>query len=392
MSTGYRWHSIRLRIALLTALVSAVTMASAFLVIDRRVAEDAREQLRRSAIADLAAAVTIYEATGKVRLGASVDPDLGPDPLREADLTEMTSYYDGRTMWVAHRVAGDGPTLTLAVPGEPIDRQRRSLRSAFLLAGLVALGLTAALAAAAGQSLSRRLRRAAATATRIADGGSDRIRDDRGRDEVAALSRALDTMADSLTARVAAEAAFSADVAHELRTPMTALVSAAELLPPDDEASRLVGNQVARLRRLVDDLLEISRLESGQDPTDLAPYRIDELVPEGDGGSTALVLADPRRVERIVANLVDNARKHAGTEPRVVLSGTSVTVEDDGPGFSADLLEHGPRRFHRESKQPGSGLGLTICDRQAAAMGARLVLANGPGGGGRATLELSPAP
>lgn len=389
MSRGYRWHSIRFRIALLTAVVSAVTMAAAFLIVDQRTAVDAREDLRERAFADLETAATLYDATRKVRLGATLDPAAAPDPLREADLETATSYYDGETMWVARRLPGNDVVLTLAVPGDSIDQQRRSLRSAFLLAGLAGLALTAALAAVSSQSLSRRLRHAAMTASRIAEGGADRIRPD-GQDEVAALSRAVDSMADALTARIEAEAAFSADVAHELRTPMTALVSATELLP-SGEASGLVRNQVARLRKLVDDLLEISRLESGQDAAELAPYFLHELAPDADGRSDQRVLADPRRVERILANLVDNARKHAGAEPRVVVSGTSVSVIDDGPGFPDALLEHGPRRFYRASARPGSGLGLTICSRQAEALQARLELANPPEGGARATLHMRPA-
>ncbi len=387
MTHGYRWHSIRFRIALLTAIVSAVTVGTTFLIVDQRTAVDAREDLRERAFADLETAATLYDATRKLRLGATLDPDAAPEALRDVDLERATSYYDGEIMWVARRLPGNDSVLTLAVPDDSIDQQRRSLRSAFLLAGLAGLALAAALAAVSSQSLSRRLRHAAATATRIAGGGTDRIRPE-GRDEVAALSRSVDSMADALTARIEAEAAFSADVAHELRTPMTALVSAAELLPPG-ESSRLISNQVARLRKLVDDLLEISRLESGQDPARLAPYSLHELAPDAEGRSDRRVLADPRRVERILANLVDNARKHAHGEPRVVVSGTSISVVDDGPGFPETLLEQGPRRFYRASSQPGSGLGLTICSRQAEAMNARLELSNEPGGGGRATLHLT---
>ncbi|MFZ2501983.1 MAG: HAMP domain-containing sensor histidine kinase, partial [Nocardioides sp.] len=257
------------------------------------------------------------------------------------------------------------------------------------LAALGGLAVALVLASIAAVSMSRRLRHASVTARSIAEGASTRIRDP-GRDEIAVLSAAVDDMADALLERLQAEVAFSADVAHELRTPVTGLVSAAEHLG-DGLPADLVRSQVARLRALVEDLLEISRLDSGAEPTHLAPARLLDLVPGATGDSEELVMAEPRRVDRIVANLVDNARKHARSEPRLRVEGASLLVEDDGAGFPAPLLDGEPRRFRRHSGAPGSGLGLAICFAQARAMGARIELSNNPAGGGRVRVSFTPA-
>ncbi|RFU39371.1 sensor histidine kinase, partial [Actinomadura logoneensis] len=162
---------------------------------------------------------------------------------------------------------------------------------------------------------------AASTARRIAAGDLDaRIgASGRARDEVTELSAAVDTMAAALQERLRAERAFTADVAHELRTPLMGLVTSAELLP-EGEAAGFVRDRVGVLRALVEDLLEISRLDAGVEHADLGPVPVGEVVAESvrrtglaaavevDGAPVAET--DPRRLDRIVANLVANAHRH----------------------------------------------------------------------------------
>ena len=165
----------------------------------------------------------------------------------------------------------------------------------------------------------------------------------------------------------------SRDVAHELRTPVTALVSAAELLG-DDPASQLVATQIGRLRRLVADLLEVSRLDSGLDPARLTSVSLAHATrtacaTAASGGqptwtleveSDADVLLDPARFERIVANLLGNVAAHGGGVAHVVVAGPELRISDDGPGLPPEVLRDGPRRFHAVGAGKGSGLGLTI--------------------------------
>ena len=144
-----------------------------------------------------------------------------------------------------------------------------------------------------------------------------------------ALSRKLGELDESAER----EKRFSSDVAHELRTPVTGLVAAAALLD-DSRAAGMVRERASALAALVEDLLEVMRLESGElprlDPFDLARLVRDVVhlrLPgaEVDAPPELHVLCDPRRVERIVANLLDNARRHGRPPVRVRVAATATT-------------------------------------------------------------------
>lgn len=195
-------------------------------------------------------------------------------------------------------------------------------------------------------------------------------------------------MAASLQQRLEAEQRFTADVAHELRTPLTGLHTAAELLPPG-RPTELVRDRVAALRTLTEDLLEVARLDANREEPQWEAHPLGPLVEsitrrsgvaaEVVGGRTpARVRTDVRRLERILANLLANARRHGGDPVTVTVSGTTVTVRDNGPGFPERLLREGPQRFLTGAPErgQGTGLGLTIALGQAQVIGARVTLAN----------------
>ncbi|NEC79772.1 HAMP domain-containing histidine kinase, partial [Streptomyces sp. SID7958] len=219
----------------------------------------------------------------------------------------------------------------------------------------------------------------------------------RPQDEVAAVAAALDTMAASLQGKLLAEQRFTADVAHELRTPLTGLHAAAELLPPG-RPTELVRDRVAALRTLTEDLLEISRLDSGRERLELDTEWLGELarrVVRASGTDTEVTVVrdvavetDRRRLERVLGNLVANAHRHGRGPVTLTVDGPVVTVRDRGDGYPGYLLAHGPQRFRTESGSKGHGLGLTIALGQAEVLGARLELANAPEGGAVATLTL----
>ncbi len=226
---------------------------------------------------------------------------------------------------------------------------------------------------------------------------------------MADIAATVDHMADSLGRRLRAERQFTADVAHELRTPVGGLLVATDLLPPG-ETEDLLRGRVRDLRGLVEDLLEISRLDAGAEQPVRARvplgavvreavartgFDAEVIVADAAGGESAeAVETDPRRLERIVGNLVVNAHRHGATPVEVTVGATAegrtVVVRDHGPGFPADLLRDGPRRFHTGAAERGSGhgLGLTIALGQARVLGAELRLANAPDGGAVATLRL----
>jgi signal transduction histidine kinase len=105
----------------------------------------------------------------------------------------------------------------------------------------------------------------------------------------------------------------------------------------------------------------------------------------------AVVRAQPAAIRRIVANLVANAHRHGSEPVTVQVHGAALLVGDSGPGFPPEVLDHGPRRFHRVGTRPGSGLGLTIVLRHATVVGATMHLHN-TGSGACATISFVEAP
>lgn len=245
------------------------------------------------------------------------------------------------------------------------------------------------------------------------------------------VTASFDEMADELEATIArlhdAEAGrrrFVADVSHDLRTPVTAMTTAAELLAPalDDlpPASRRAGEllvaEVAHLRTLLEDLLEISRLDAGHvdvahEFVPLSDHVVDVVEHLGLGeelgaGVTVtipgdlVVDTDRRRLGSIIANLVANGVQHGKrpVEVRAASDGGTVVIEvrDHGAGIDPVHLDRLGERFYRpdESRQRrgGSGLGLAISKEQAAVLGGTLGLANAPDGGFLATVRLPVAP
>ncbi|HEV8572795.1 MAG TPA: HAMP domain-containing sensor histidine kinase [Actinomycetota bacterium] len=240
-------------------------------------------------------------------------------------------------------------------------------------------------------------------------------------DEFGAWAASFNEMAEALEAKIRAladaqarERRFTADVSHELRTPITALVGAASLLrehleamPPEARRpAELLVEDVARLRRLVEELMEISRLDAGGEQVRLEPVALTSVV-EGllraRGWSDRVALSgddvtldtDPRRLERIVDNLVGNAIRHGGREVRVHTgrdgARARLEVTDRGPGIPPDHLSHVFERFYKADPSrtgTGSGLGLAIARENARLLGGDIQVWSAPGEGTRFTVSL----
>lgn len=429
--------------ALVAAACCAVAAVVGFLVHDATRERGLRVGTER-ATTRLTAAEREFERTGEApadidvrsrdELPAPLARDLPPRPAGGPGGTAYATWYDVDPpnwywMWGAAVVGGD----RYLVVREDMSAEVRSLQlldRSIVKSVLAALLVVVPLAALATEPINRRLRHGARTARRIADGDLDaRIGSaGRARDEITEMASAVDHMATALQSKLENERRFTADVAHELRTPLMGLVTAAGLLPEDDEAAGLVRDRLRALNALVEDLLEISRLDAGAERARLDPVPLGELVADvvrrtdtdtrvtvepGDAdevrtvhgasagargagavGSAGLVETDPRRVERIVVNLVANAHRHGAGPVEVTVAGTRIAVRDHGPGFPPELLADGPRRFRTGASERGRGhgLGLTVAQGQAGVLGARLTFANAPGGGALATLDLAPPP
>ncbi|MCF3962479.1 sensor histidine kinase [Streptomyces fuscigenes] len=402
------WRSLRWRIAALVAVSAcAVALAVGLLVHDSTLARSMNDGGSR-ALTDLGRQVDAYRGGGDAR--GLQDPAVMPPPLaRRVREDGEGTWYENRPpsaprMWAAR--TDDGRVFVSYVDMTPDLLTREALDRHMWKASLGVLAIVVPLSVLLAELPNRRLRRVARTARRIADGdlgarntaaGSRRSRGD----EITGLSASVDEMADSLQDRLVREQRFTADVAHELRTPLMGLVTSAGLLP-ESRATDMVRDRVAVLRVLVEDLLEISRLDAGAEAADPVPVPLAEMVAESvarcglDVSFTAVRAAtvgtDPRRVDRIVTNLVTNAHRHGAAPVEVAVEGRTVVVRDHGPGFPAALLAEGPQRFRTgtDERGRGHGLGLTLALGQARVLGAELVFTDAPGGGACATLRLPP--
>ncbi|MYV96739.1 HAMP domain-containing protein [Streptomyces sp. SID3343] len=391
--------------AIVTALVSGLLV--------REVSQNQRiDRGRDIALARLETALGEYGATGDVAsTGAALDSTALPAALtplvdRGRKATVLVGSGPRETIWAATRV-GDH-VVSVASPYDIQQNADTDLDRIILFSGVIGVALAGLMGVFVAGGISRRMGHVQRATRRIADGDPQgRVGPVRGRDEVAELADSVDRMAGELRGRLRQEQRFTADVAHELRTPLTGLVTAAELLPPS-RPTELVQDRVRALNTLVEDLLEVSRLDADAERADLVECDLSAAVrraaahAEAAGTpavtvelrAAARVRTDPRRLERILTNLIVNAHRHGAPPVVVVVDGSTVSVRDHGPGYPAELLESGPQRFRtgRPERGSGTGLGLTIATGQSRVIGAELTFARAPGGGAEARLRLPAAP
>jgi two-component system OmpR family sensor kinase len=312
-------------------------------------------------------------------------------------------------------------TLVVAVPLRAVDDTLGRLL--FIEAAATAVGL--ALLAGAGLLLVRRelrpLESMARDADTIAAGqATHRVRPAHRESEVGRLGLALNTMLEEQEATQRRLRQFVADASHELRTPLTAVLGYADLHEQGaledtgrrDKAMARITDEALRMRRLVDDLLLLARLDmvrhQERKDVDLAeiaraavaaahavePERPLTAVTAGTAGSAeqeTVVEGDGDQLRRLVDNLLANVRIHTppGTSARVLVGaerggGVIVEVSDEGPGIPAASLPHVFDRFYRVDRArsgDGSGLGLAIVAGVASAHSGRVEVSGAPGKG-----------
>jgi signal transduction histidine kinase len=238
--------------------------------------------------------------------------------------------------------------------------------------------------------------------------------------DLSALAASFNRMADALLERIEREARFTSDVSHELRSPLTTLVTSLGVLEShrDDLPSRsrravdLLTAELRRFQRMVDDLLEISRVDTGSAELSLDEVEVGELVHEAaqaagigdvrvdiDPAVAGLRLpVDKRRIERVVANLVDNAAQYAGGVTRLTLEpapgAVRLVVIDQGPGVAPTERERIFERFYRghtsgrRGATEGTGLGLSLVAEHVRLHGGRVWVEDGEDGENRFVVEL----
>ncbi|HEY2754191.1 MAG TPA: sensor histidine kinase [Pseudolabrys sp.] len=313
--------------------------------------------------------------------------------------------------------------LMLSTQGADIDDMVEAERLAIVKVFLVAAGVMVVLSMLLAGTIAGPVRRLADGAERVRRRIRTRVEIPdftRRRDEIGHLSGALRDMTNALYTRIEAIESFAADVAHELRNPLTSLRSAVETLPlakNDQSRKRLldvIEHDVKRLDRLITDISDASRLDAELQRQEAAPIELPKLLEalvkaanevrindvgvtlsfEGGAPANFKVPGHDSRLGQVVSNLLDNARSFSpeGGAVRITCrklkSDVDIVVDDDGPGIGLDALEKIFERFYTDRPEQGfgqnSGLGLSISKQIVEAHGGRIwaenrVAAGAPG-------------
>lgn len=304
------------------------------------------------------------------------------------------------------------------------------VRSTVLLVGVALVVLLGLMAWLLTHRLVKPVRQAARTASALATGDLSRRLEVRGEDEMARLASSFNSMADSLESQILQlrrlsemQRRFVGDVSHELRTPLTTIRMAAEVLaesstiaePQSQRTAELLQSEVERFESLLGDLLEVSRIDSGQAVVEIEDIDLVELVSGQIQSLQAVALenqvelglrglpelyvgCDSRRIKRIIRNLLVNAIEYGAGFPVQVsvasASGTAqIRVIDHGSGLKAADAEHVFERFWRADPARvrtlgGNGLGLSISREDARLHGGELAVSSALGKGCVFTLSL----
>lgn len=337
-----------------------------------------------------------------------------PSPLRE-----LVGRGDGAHQRIA---LGGDPTLVVGIPLpaiegayfevfrlEELDETLAVIREALVGAAAVTTVLAALLGVWASRRVLQPLTEVGSAAAEIAEGDLSRRLEDSGDPDLSELTHSFNRMVDALQARIERDARFASSVSHELRSPLTTLAAASELvanrrdeLPPRSrDAIDLLRSDVNRFQRLVEELLELSRAEAEVDDLAPEPVWLGELLlhmtTAGPGTSFTIeldpevsetpILTEKRRLERILANLLENARSHGEGVERVTIGRVDdrarIEIEDRGPGIVAAERQRVFERFYRgaaagrRDAAAGTGLGLALVAEHARALGAVVFVEDG---------------
>ena len=311
-------------------------------------------------------------------------------------------------------------SLMLSTQGDDIDQMVTAERLAILKVGGVASVVMIVLSLALASTIAGPVRRLADSAERARRRIRTRVEipDFTGRrDEIGHLSGALRDMTSALYNRIEAIEMFAADVAHELKNPLTSLRSAVETLPlARNQTSRarlleVIEHDVKRLDRLISDISDASRLDAELQRSDMAPVDVRRLLNalasvanetrrgndvsaelrfEGKGPHDSFSVAGhDSRLGQVVSNLLSNAQSFSETGGKVRITcrrmrgNIEITVDDDGPGIREDALSRIFERFYTDRPHQGfgqnSGLGLSISKQIVEAHGGKIWAENRPG-------------
>ena len=309
--------------------------------------------------------------------------------------------------------------LLLQTQGDDIDKTVEAERIAILKVFGIAAGVMMVLSVLLASTIAGPVRRLADGAERVRRRIKSRVEIPdftSRRDEIGHLSGTLREMTNALYSRIEAIESFAADVAHELKNPLTSLRSAVETMPlakTEDSRRRLLAvieHDVRRLDRLISDIADASRLDAELQRQETAPTDLHKLLTtvaavanevkredgvtvtltfEGGGPFGFIVPGNDSRLGQVINNLIDNARSFSPQNGTVRITcrklkgAVEIVIDDDGPGIRPDAIEKIFERFYTDRPHQGfgqnSGLGLSISKQIVEAHGGRLWAENRAG-------------
>lgn len=390
----------------------------------------ARRLVEGGAVAGGAVYFVLWQRDGRLLAHSPGTPPDVPVPGLQGGGRGPRDAWEGRTRGDVREVLRRAPEGDTLLAGRSIVEDRAAMRRLALWfvaagAGILLLGL------AGGSWLASRAIRPideiSATAQRIAAGDlSQRIDVADTESELGRLAAVLNSTFARLEAAFLQQARFTADASHELRTPVAVILSQTQSTlarereaPEYREALEACQRAAQRMRKLTEALLELARLDAGQEPMQQERFDLGRVVRECAELVRPLAtecgvvidcnlaatecLGDSRHISQLATNLVSNAIHHNRPGGQVHLSthreGDSaiLTVADTGYGIEAEHIPHIFERFYRvdssRSGGPGhSGLGLAICKAIAEAHGGAISVSSQPGSGSSFRVRLAAAP
>lgn len=336
------------------------------------------------------------------------------------DIQYQGERYRAATVPVLSSPGRAQAVFEAALPTSLTDELGTQVLATLVGAGVLVIVLGALLAVWVARASLRPLSRAAETASLVSQSSLEaRIDYDGADDAVGRLVSSINEMLDRLEGAFGEQRRFTADASHELRTPLAVIAGHVEFIrdSPLSEEERheeleLIADEVARMGRLVDDLLALARLDAGSSEAH-QPLEVSSLLEEAAARGRGLgdrrigvetpgelwITGEPDQLMQALLNLVGNAVAHTlpGGSIRLVASATSevvrLEVDDDGPGVREQDLSRVFDRFYRAqgpraADSSGSGLGLAITRRLIELHGGRIWAAGRPTGGAAFTIEL----
>lgn len=312
-----------------------------------------------------------------------------------------------------------------AVQSSEVSPLLKNLRTAVLRSGLIAGILAFIIAIILANGLLRPVKLLTQAADSLSHGKLSARVVVKGKDEIAHLGNSFNSMAENLEAAQTRKKAMTADIAHELRSPLAVQKAQLEamqdgIVPINQESLQTVVDQTNFLTRLVDDLRTLALVDAGELPLELEDIDITALCAQvverfhpqagqqqvklgyknSSGKDVVLIKADPDRITQILGNLISNALHHTNEDGEITLEVTkkkdivSISVKDNGCGIPEADLPHLFERFYKgdksrtREKASSTGLGLSIARNLARVHGGDLNAENNNEGGANFILTL----